>query len=695
MNARTANLKLRKDVRVCYGLLMGCISGAMLHLLFSNLAPTTTAYAAQSTAQALSGSVTHDSSADFLAACTVLSSTVPAPQLDQITISPVAGGELRLRPTLEDYFDAPQIDATLWISGYSNDVYPNVLPPQIVDGVARLDANYLRAQQGFGAEMPVRFFEASARFVTAPAPVAYADLGFYRSLPPLRAMTETSSIRLFVAQTTIESSIPRHFYVRSKDGLFSPNAPPTQSALDTAVDNWGDNSAAQMAGLDQFRTYKIRWEQNATDYQIDGADIITAAVNTSQPLPHAGVSTLPTYAFLYSQDPSFFGGGRSPLLVDWVRAGAYPTQGSYTSCVLDATTVVNWSRATLSATVPAGAALAFESRTSQDGAIWSAWHSHSVAASGAISLVNPGGRYFQYRVKFSTADVTHTPEVTAISLAYFGPKAVQVKPPVVFVNPNSQFAFSAAVLDLNDEVITAHPAAITWSVVNAGGSIDNNGLFTAGAVTNRFTDTVLATSPGLLPGSATVSIGSIPTIMAGACCSGPEGVPLTLTVATIASPYELPISVAWDVNDDGVFGDLIGAIVFYTFPKTGEYPVGVMATNAQGFTNTLQLTATVINVPPRIVAIEAPAAVKPGELVTITVTAVDVPAAVLFYAFDWNNDGVFDTPDQAANQATTVFPLPNEQIIRVRVRDDDGGATEGTTNVRVTPRQLFLPAITR
>jgi hypothetical protein len=120
-----------------------------------------------------------------------------------------------------------------------------------------------------------------------------------------------------------------------------------------------------------------------------------------------------------------------------------------------------------------------------------------------------------------------------------------------------------------------------------------------------------------------------------------------------------------------------------------------MATNAQGFTNTLQLTATVTNVPPQIVVIEAPGAVKPGEIVTVTVTAVDVPAAVLSYAFDWNNDGVFDTPDQAENQASTAFPLPGEQTIRVRVRDDDDGASEDTIGVRVEPRQLFLPAIVR
>lgn len=695
MNTRASTRKGRKRTQVGYGLLTGSLAGAMLYLLFSILSPAAPLAHAAPANQALSGSVSHDSAANFLATCTVLSGTFPAPQLDQITVSPVAGGELRLRPTLEDYFDAPEIDATLWISGYSNSAYPNVPPPQIANGAARLDANYLRAQQSFGAEMPVRFFEASARFVTAPDPVAYADIGFYRSMPPLRAVTETSSIRLFVAQTTIESFLTRHLFVRSKDGFFSPNAPPTQGAIDTVVDNWGDNQAAQLAGLDQFRTYRIRWGQNVTDYLIDGSQIITAAGGASQPLPHAGISTLPTYAFLYSQDPSFFGGGRSPLLVDWVRAGAYPAQGSYTSCALDAGAIVNWSRATITVNLPDGTALALESRTSQDGVAWSAWRSHPVAASGVIALENPGGRYFQYRVKPSTTDATLTPEVTAISVAYFGPKAVRVKPPTAFVNPNSQLAFSAVVLDLNDEVIVDYPAAITWSVVNSGGAIDSNGLFTAGEATSRFTDTVLATSPGLTPGSATVNIGSVPNITAGACCFGSEGAPLTLTVSANAAPHEQPLVFVWDVNDDGVFGDLVGEKVFYTFPKTGEYPVGVMATNAQGFTNTLQLTATVINVPPQIVAIEAPGAVKPGEIVTVTVTAVDVPAAVLSYAFDWNNDGVFDTPDQAGNQASTAFPLPGEQTIRVRVRDDDEGATEETTGVRVEPRQLFLPAITR
>lgn len=681
-----------------YGMAMVGVCGAGLcALLFALTWPASSSAADRQSFQPILGSIKHDSSEDFNAVCVALPEVLAAPQLEQITVSPVNGGEIRLRPSLEDYFDTPQIDVSRWISGFSNPAFPDVAAPTFVDGAVRLDANFLRSQQVFGAETPIRFFEASARFVTAPDPVAYADLGFYRSLPPLRAITETSSIRLFVAQTTVESSTPRHLIVRSKDGYFVPSAPAGEGATDTVVNNWGGASAAQMAGMNEFRTYTIYWDQPATQYLIDGNTIITAAEGLSRPLPHDGISTLPTYVFLYSQDPSWFGGGRSPLLVDWVRAGAYPTQGRYTSCVLDAGAIVNWSRVALSTSIPAGTSIVVESRTSQDGVAWSAWRANPVAATGVmqVTMNNPGGRYFQYRLILNTANVMYSPEVASLEIAFFGPKALRINPAVAFLNPNQQLAFDVDVLDLNDEVIPGHFVPIQWSVVNGGGVIDGAGLFTAGANSGRFVDTVRAQTPDLLPGAATVNVGYTPAVSVYGCCSGQEGVPITLTAESDVAAHGAPGVYEWDVDDDGVFGDLVGETVTHVFPKTGQYPVEVLVTSSYGFTNTAHAIAIIKNVPPQIVAITVTAPVKSRQPVTVTVTAVDVPAAILTYSFDWNNDGAFDIVDQAANAATTHFDAPGEYIIGVRVRDDDGGESLGTAIVQVSQHNLYLPTITR
>ena len=681
-----------------YRLAMVCVCGVGLCALFwAMMRPVSSSAADREAFQPILGSIRYDSTSDFQTACTVLPDVLAAPQLEQVTISPAQGGEVRLRPTLEDYFDTPQIDASRWISGFSNPAYPNVAAPTFVDGAVRLDANFLRSQLVFGEETPVRFFEARARFVTAPAPVAYADLGFYRSLPPLRAVTETSSIRLFVAQTTIESTTPRHLLVRSKDGFFVPSAPATEGAIDTVVNNWGSASASQMAGMNEFRTYTIYWDQSATQYLIDGSAIITANEGLSQPLPHPGVSTLPTYALLYNQDPSGFDGGRSPLLVDWVRAGAYPAQGRYTSCVLDAGAAVNWSRVAISASIPAATSIVVESRTSLDGVAWSAWSVTPKVSAGATQLIlsNPGGRYFQYRLTLNTTNPMVSPEVASIEIAYFGPKALRVNPAVAYVGPNQQIAFDADVLDLNDEVMLGHRVPIQWSVANGGGVIDENGFFTAGANIGRFTDTVRAQTPDLLPSVASVNVGYAPAVSIELCCPGQEGVPITLTAASDATAFGAPVIFEWDVDGDGVFGDLAGERVTHVFPKTGQYPVKVLVTGSLGFTNTAQATAVIENVPPQIVAIDVTTPATPRQPITVTVTAVDVPAAILTYSFDWNHDRVFDVVGQAANAATTSFETSGEYVIGVRVHDDDGGVSSETVMVQVSQHNLYLPAVTR
>ena len=659
--------------------------------------PATASPANRPTHQTRVGSFLYNTKADFLAACTVLPDVLKHPHINQLTVSPAKGGELRLQASLEDYFEDVDVYSTKWISGYSNPAYPGVEMPQIIDGQLRLDANYLRARQPFAAETPVRFFEASARFVTAPDPVAYADIGFYRSLPPLQAVTETSSIRLFVAQTATEAAIPRHFFVRSKDGEFIPSEPATTNAIDTAVDNWGANSSAQMSGLNQFRTYTILWDQAETQYWIDGSVIMTTAEGTSAPLPHRGISTLPTYAFLYSQDPTFIGGGRSPLLVDWVRAGAYAAQGSYTSSVLDAGEVVNWSRIALSAEIPEDAEIVVETRTSYDGAVWSDWSAGSVAGSGAstLSMDNPGGRYAQYRVDLRSASALFSPELLSLELFTFGAKSLRANPDKAFVNPGQQMQFSADVLDANDEPIRAYQVPVEWSVVYGGGTIDSNGLFTAGAISGRFTDTVQVNTPGLLLGTATVSVGSAPEVAVAFCCHPEEGVPITLTAQFDQSIRASLSTFEWDVDGDGIFGDLMGESVVHIFPKTGEYEVGLRVTNALGFTNTVQTTTNVINVAPQITAVLVDTPARPRAPITVTVQAFDVPTAILSYAFDLDNDGIFEVPDQLSNQTTATFDAPGAYTIGVRVRDDDGAETLGSSSIQVEQFQLFLPTIER
>ncbi|MCB0025215.1 MAG: hypothetical protein KDD91_19420, partial [Caldilinea sp.] len=73
----------------------------------------------------------------------------------------------------------------------------------------------------------------------------------------------------------------------------------------------------------------------------------------------------------------------------------------------------------------------------------------------------------------------------------------------------------------------------------------------------------------------------------------------------------------------------------------------------------------------------------------------DVAADPLQYAFDWNDDGVFDTADQPSNIAAQRFDRLGSATVAVRVRDDDGGESIGGTSVTVVEHRVYLPLTAR
>ena len=94
-----------------------------------------------------------------------------------------------------------------------------------------------------------------------------------------------------------------------------------------------------------------------------------------------------------------------------------------------------------------------------------------------------------------TATVTVTPVGTSLA-------TITVTPNPATVSPNATQQFTAVGRDGNGNVVAISPV---WSVVNGGGSISVTGLFTAGAATGTFTNTVKASS-GAISGTATVTV---------------------------------------------------------------------------------------------------------------------------------------------------------------------------------------------
>lgn len=100
--------------------------------------------------------------------------------------------------------------------------------------------------------------------------------------------------------------------------------------------------------------------------------------------------------------------------------------------------------------------------------------------------------------------------------------AITVTPDPATLQAGSAQSFTAVGTDAVGNVVAITP---TWSVVQGGGSIDaNSGLFTAGAVTGSFVNTVRATS-GTISGSATVTIVSgAPTASSLLGMAAPNGI---------------------------------------------------------------------------------------------------------------------------------------------------------------------------
>ncbi|WP_298984329.1 PKD domain-containing protein, partial [uncultured Caldilinea sp.] len=601
------------------------------------------------------GVITHDAAVHFNGACAVLTNTI---------VSTANGGEIRLRATVEDYFDGAAIDATQWITGYSNPSYPDQVP-LIGSGVLTLYGSYLRSVQVFSATTPTRFFEASARMADASLlrSPSNVDIGFYRAYPPLQLPPgDQSSIRLFIGQPT-HASVDRLLYVRSRDGSVDP-------WVDTMVNNWGEDEIDQRNGLSQYRTFRIEWGPTETWYLIDGS--VITLVPGDNPLPHTGVSTRTTYVFLYNQDPLQPGdpnwGNTMPLLVDWVRAGVYPSNGQYTSCILDAGQIANWSQATVTATILANTGASLETRTSADGATWSSWASAGTLNNGVntLTLSNPSGRYLQYRLTLTSVDPIRSPEVAALSFSYFGPTSLVVAPASATLNPGATQQFTATAYDSNNAVVAGVP--VSWNVVNGGGVIDGGGLFTADLPAGVFTDTVQATTSNNLTGTATVTVLNLPPIaVIGGPYSGVEGQPVQLDASASSDPNGGPLTFAWDLNNDGLYDNAVGATPSASWPDNGVYTIGLLVTDSAGLTNTATTTVTIANVNPQITSIDRNTPVRRGEPVTVTVTATDVPSDTLYYSFDWTSNGVFDVENALSNTAVTTYPNTGLYTVTVRV----------------------------
>ena len=108
--------------------------------------------------------------------------------------------------------------------------------------------------------------------------------------------------------------------------------------------------------------------------------------------------------------------------IDWVRMSPYATSGTFTSRILDAGRVVDWTDLAATMTTPSNTSITFETQTRvDDTSPWSGWQAVN------SPIASPDGRYLRYRATFTTMDNSATPTLDDVTLTYTNaPTAVTV-----------------------------------------------------------------------------------------------------------------------------------------------------------------------------------------------------------------------------------------------------------------------------
>ncbi|HEX8436107.1 hypothetical protein [Archangium sp.] len=184
----------------------------------------------------------------------------------------------------------------------------------------------------------------------------------------------------------------------------------------------------------------------------------------------------------------------------------------------------------------------------------------------------------------------------------------------------AQQAFSVMATDRCGNVLTSPD--IAWSVVNGGGSITSEGVFTSGTRAGFYADTLQASSGGKLGHTSVTVLGgeivslelvpSTPTVE-------PKGRVTFKAVARDAYNNEVPATPTWSVIAGG--GTIDSAGTFTAGTVTGTYTGTVRAVAGSA-----SATATVVIKPGPVARIElspSPAMLSPGGSVRFTARVLD------------------------------------------------------------------------
>jgi hypothetical protein len=176
-----------------------------------------------------------------------------------------------------------------------------------------------------------------------------------------------------------------------------------------------------------------------------------------------------------------------------------------------------------------------------------------------------------------------------------------------------------------------------------------------------------------------VAVNAPPVAEAGGPYPGYEGEPIELS-GNGSDPDGDPLNYAWDLDYDTIF-ETPGQVVTYTWPDDGVYTVTLRVDDGRGGVATDDATVTVENLTP-IINTGGPYTATVGITLTMVATAIDVPADPLTYAWDLDDDGVFD--DGIGPVLSHVWTATGTYTVTLQVDDGDGGLATDETTVDVS-----------
>ena len=143
-----------------------------------------------------------------------------------------------------------------------------------------------------------------------------------------------------------------------------------------------------------------------------------------------------------------------------------------------------------------------------------------------------------------------------------------------------------------------------------------------------------------------------------------------------------PVTLSWDIDADGTFGDLTGATPTFdasALDGPSSITVTVRATDTCGRTDDASSGLTVENVLPVVATVSNGGPVVEGTAVSLTATGSDVAADPLTWSWTLG-----DATTDVGASITHLYPDDGTYTAEATADDGDGGTASGTTTVVVT-----------